>query len=85
MNFFVRHLTSEQYKINREVYQSIIDEQVAISYSIKGISFEDTNEMSGFDRKCIFKSLEKIRKAEREAHEKALAEAEAKRLMTPKR
>lgn len=80
MNFFVRHLSEEQYRINQEQYKNIIDEQVAISYAIQGISFEDTNEMTGFDRKCVLESLKKIREAEKEAHNKAVKESEARRL-----
>ena len=79
MNFFVRHLTKEQYEFNREQYKNIIDEQTAISYSIKGISFYDTNEMTRYDRKCVLESLRKIRDAEKKAHEEAMAEAQAKR------
>ena len=85
MSFFVRHLSSEQYQRNQEQYKNIIEEQVAISYSIKGISFDDTNEMTGFDRKCVLDALKKIREAEKEAHDKAVAEANAKRITAPKR
>lgn len=81
-NFFVRHLTKEQYEHNQEQYKNIIEEQVAISYAINGISFEDTNEMTGFDRKCVLDALKKIREAEKEAHDKAIAEAEAKRALS---
>lgn len=72
-------MTSEQYQRNQEQYKKIIEEQVAISYAINGISFDDTNEMTGFDRRCILEALKKIREAEKEAHDKAVAEAEAKR------
>lgn len=82
MNFFVRHLSSEEYERNQQQYKDIIDEQVTISYAINGISFNDTNEMTGFDRRCILESLKKIRDAEKEAHEKAVAEANAKRSMS---
>lgn len=85
MNFFVRHLTNEQYKRNQEQYKNIIEEQVAISYAIQGISFDDTNEMTGFDRRCVLDSLKKIREAEKEAHDKAMAEAEARRNSAPRR
>lgn len=85
MSFFVRHLTNEQYKRNQEQYKNIIEEQVAISYAIQGISFDDTNEMTGFDRRCVLDSLKKIREAEKEAHDKAMAEAEAKRNSVPRR
>lgn len=50
-----------------------------ISYSVKGISFEDTNNMTRFDRQQVFKALEHIRDAEKEARDKAMKEAEAKR------
>lgn len=85
MNFFVRHLTNEQYKRNQEQYKNIIEEQVAISYAIQGISFDDTNEMTGFDRRCVLDSLKKIREAEKEAHDKAMAEAEARRNSAPRK
>lgn len=85
MNFFVRHLTREQYENNQQQYRNIIDEQVAISYAIQGISFDDTNEMTGFDRRCVLESLRKIRETEKEAHEKAMAEAEAKRALSGSR
>lgn len=77
-------MTEEQYRFNQEQYKKIIEEQVAISYAIQGISFEDTNEMTGFDRKCVLEALKKIREAEKEAHDKAMAEAEARRSI-PKR
>lgn len=72
-------LTNEQYQLCREAYESIIDEQTIISYSIKGISFEDTDSISRYDRKLILKSLEKIRKIEKEAQDKAIAESQAKK------
>lgn len=84
MNFFVRHLSKEEYERNQQQYKDIIDEQVTISYAINGISFNDTNEMTGFDRRCILESLKKIREAEKEAHDKAVAEANAKRSVSSK-
>ena len=78
-------MTNEQYKRNQEQYKNIIEEQVAISYAIQGISFDDTNEMTGFDRRCVLDSLKKIREAEKEAHDKAMAEAEARRNSAPRR
>lgn len=71
-------LTDEQYQVCREAYESIIDEQTIISYSIKGISFSDTDSISRYDRKLILKSLEKIRKIEKDAQDKAIAESQAK-------
>lgn len=49
-----------------------------ISYTVKGISFTDTNEMSRFDREAIFESIKHIKEAEKEAYEKARKEAESK-------
>lgn len=72
-------MTNEQYNICREAYQSIIEEQTIISYSIKGISFEDTDEISRYDRKLILKALEKIRKVEKETQEKAMLESQSKK------
>ena len=78
MNSFLPALTNEQYQICKEAYESIIEEQTIISYSIKGISYQDTDSISRYDRKLILKSLEKIRKIEKEAQEKALAESQSK-------
>lgn len=72
-------MTTDQYNIYREAYKDIIEEQTIISYTIKGITFEDTNNMSRYDRKAVFKSLEHIREVEKEAQENALKEAESKR------
>lgn len=72
-------MTNEQYDIYRKAYKEIIEEQVVISYSVKGISFDDTNNMTRFDRQQVFKALEHIRDAEKEARDKAMKEAEAKR------
>lgn len=71
-------LTDEQYNVCREAYESIIEEQTIISYSIKGITFSDTDEISRYDRKLILKALEKIRKIEKEAQEKAMLESQSK-------
>lgn len=79
MSSFLPALTDEQYQICREAYESIIEEQTIISYSIKGISFADTDEISRYDRKLILKSLEKIRQIEKDAQEKALAEQQSKK------
>lgn len=72
-------MTDEQFEICREAYASIIEEQTIISYSINGISFRDTDAITRYDRKLILKSLEKIRKIEKEAQEKALAESQNKK------
>ena len=72
-------MTREEYSRNRELYKQIIEEQVIISYTVKGISFTDTNEMSRFDRETIFESIKHIREAEKEAYEKARKEAESKK------
>ena len=79
MNSFLPALTDEQYNICREAYESIIEEQTIISYSIKGITFEDTDEISRYDRKLILKSLEKIRKIEKEVQKKAMLESQSKK------
>lgn len=71
-------MTDEQYNVCREAYESIIEEQTIISYSIKGITFGDTDEISRYDRKLILKALEKIRKIEKEAQEKAMLESQSK-------
>ena len=71
-------MTDEQYNVCREAYESIIEEQTIISYSIKGITFSDTEEISRYDRKLILKALEKIRKIEKEAQEKAMLESQSK-------
>ena len=71
-------MTDEQYNVCREAYESIIEEQTIISYSIKGITFSDTDEISRYDRKLILKALEKIRKIEKEAQEKAMLESQSK-------
>ena len=71
-------MTDEQYNVCREAYESIIEEQTIISYSIKGITFSDTDEISRYDRKLILKALEKIRKIDKEAQEKAMLESQSK-------
>ena len=71
-------MTDEQYNVCREAYESIIEEQTIISYSIKGITFSDTDEISRYDTKLILKALEKIRKIEKEAQEKAMLESQSK-------
>lgn len=71
-------MTDEQYNVCREAYESIIEEQTIISYSIKGITFGDTDEISRYDRKLILKALEKIRKIEKEAQEKAMLESQSR-------
>jgi hypothetical protein len=50
----------------QERYEQILEEQVVISYSSKGISIADTDELSPFDRKLILKSILKIKEAEAE-------------------
>ena len=72
-------MTSEQFDNYRKAYKNIIEEQTLISYVVKGISFEDTNNMSRFDRQAVFKSIDHIREVEKEAQEKAMKEAELKR------
>lgn len=78
-SFFAQQLTKTEFQNYRKAYQNIIEEQVLISYCIKGISFEDTNNMTRVDRQMVFKALEHIREMEKEARDKAMKEAEAKR------
>lgn len=66
-------------RIYRKAYEDLIEEQVMISYCIKGISFEDTNNMTRHDRRAVFKALEKIRESEKEARDKAMEEAKNRR------
>ena len=73
-------MTDEQFRVCQKAYESIVEEQTIISYSIKGISFQDTDSISRYDRRLILKSLEKIRNIKKEAQEKAIAEANAKKL-----
>lgn len=54
-------------------YKQIIDEQVAISYSSKGISIADTDELCPYDRKLVLESLVRIREKEREEIDKAVS------------
>ena len=74
-------MTNKEYQMYSQAYQNIIEEQVLISYCIKGISFEDTNNMTRADRQMVFKALEHIREMEKEARDNAMEEAEARRGM----
>ena len=74
-------MTNKEYQMYSQAYQNIIEEQVLISYCTKGISFEDTNNMTRADRQMVFKALEHIREMEKEARDNAMKEAEARRGM----
>lgn len=52
-------------------YQQVIEEQVAISYASKGISFADTDMMCPYERKIVLDTISKIKEKEREDIEEA--------------
>lgn len=48
-------------------YRQIVDEQLEISYSTKGITFTDTEYMSYYERTLVLNSIREIKKKEVEA------------------
>lgn len=66
MNFFDPHIELENGRLyTQERYDSILYEQVMISYLSGSISIGDTDLLSPYDRKSIYKALKEIKEQEK--------------------
>ena len=62
-----------------EIHNSILEEQVYISYIAHGITITDTDNLIEKDRRYVLDKLLEIKKNEAERQQKAIEEAQAKR------
>lgn len=80
LNFFVPDSrTSAGRELILKKINVIYDEQFDISYYIKGITWQDTENMAIFERREIYNRLLKRKNEEKEASEEAMKEAKRHR------
>lgn len=82
MNSFlpvVREQSKEVADALEDIHNSILEEQVYISYIAHGITITDTDNLIEKDRRYVLDKLLEIKKNEAERQQKAIEEAQAKR------
>lgn len=82
MNSFlpvVREQSKEVIDALEDIHNSILEEQVYISYIAHGITITDTDNLIEKDRRYVLDKLLEIKKNEAERQQKAIEEAQAKR------
>ena len=75
----VREQSKEVADALEEIHNSILEEQVYISYIAHGITITDTDNLIEKDRRYVLDKLLEIKKNEAERQQKAVEEAQAKR------
>lgn len=82
MNSFlpvVKEQSKEVIDALEDIHNSILEEQVYISYIAHGITITDTDNLIEKDRRYVLDKLLEIKKNEAERQQKAIEEAQAKR------
>lgn len=82
MNSFLpvaREQSKEVIDALEDIHNSILEEQVYISYIAHGITITDTDNLIEKDRRYVLDKLLEIKKNEAERQQKAIEEAQAKR------
>lgn len=75
----VREQSKEVTDALEDIHNSILEEQVYISYIAHGITITDTDNLIEKDRRYVLDKLLEIKKNEAERQQKAIEEAQAKR------
>lgn len=82
MNSFLpvaREQSKEVIDALEDIHNSILEEQVYISYIAHGITITDTDNLIEKDRRYVLDKLLEIKKNEAERQQKAIEEAQVKR------